>query len=148
MHSSNLSRSDRLDECIILATQNNFAPFNQATETWESYMEQFKCFLIVNAYMELSGDRKRTYFLSFCGTEMFETSRALLAPQSIHSVFWDTLLVKLKNHYVLARSRIACCYAFYHRNQEEGESINHYVAALRKAALYCEFFNLEDYLLD
>lgn len=118
-----------------MATQNNFAPFNQATETREPYMERFKCFLIVNAYMELSSDQKCAYFLSFCGTEMFETARALLALQSIHSVSWDTLLVKLKNHYAPAPSRIACRYAFYHRNQEEGESINHHVAALRKAAL-------------
>ncbi|KAG8137102.1 hypothetical protein E2320_005642 [Naja naja] len=43
---------------------------------------------------------------------------------------------------------MASRYAFYHRNQAEGESTYKYVAALREAALYCEFQDLNEVLLD
>lgn len=72
---------------------------------------------------------------------MFDTDQALTVPHSIHLVPWDTLLSKLKSHYAPSPFKIAHCHAFYHRNQVDGESINHYVAALRSSAL-------DDALLD
>lgn len=79
---------------------------------------------------------------------MFKTARNLLAPQKIHSVPWETLMTKLRCHYAPIPSRIALRHAFYHRNQKEGETINQFIAALRAAALYCKFRNLDDALLD
>ncbi|KAG8127995.1 hypothetical protein E2320_014862 [Naja naja] len=79
---------------------------------------------------------------------MFEMAQALLAPLSVQTVLWETLLAKLKSHYAPMPSRIARCHTFHHRNQAEGENINQYVAALRAALLYCDFDNLEDILLD
>lgn len=43
---------------------------------------------------------------------------------------------------------IASHHAFHHQNQAEGESINIYVMVLGKAALYCEFQDSDDTLLD
>lgn len=45
-------------------------------------------------------------------------------------------------------SWITCRQAFYHRYQGEGESTNQFIAALRSAALYWEFRDLEGALLD
>ncbi|KAG8142838.1 hypothetical protein E2320_006026 [Naja naja] len=55
---------------------------------------------------------------------------------------------KLWTHHVPKPSRIAHWHAFHHWNQAEGESINKYIATLPKAALYCEFRDLDDALLD
>lgn len=79
---------------------------------------------------------------------MFETTRALLAPQTVQSVPWEMLLAKLKNHYVPMPSQIARHHAFHHRNQAEDETIHQFVAALRSAALYCDFRDLDDVLLN
>ncbi|XP_070592891.1 sterol O-acyltransferase 2-like [Erythrolamprus reginae] len=117
-------------------------------ETWDSYVARFDCFLISNGYTEISRDRKRSYFLGFCGTEMFETARALFSPTSIHDVPWQEFLSMLQDHYAPVPSCCARRYKFYHWSQLEGESINDCIAALRCVALYCEFDNLEDYLLD
>ena len=125
-----------------------FAPYNPASETWDSYLARFDCFLEANDFAEITDNRKRALFLNFCGPEIFETAKALLAPIAIQSAKWDELQSKLQNHYAPKPSRIARRHAFHHRNQAEGESINQYVAALRKAALYCEFGDLEDALLD
>ncbi|KAG8123026.1 hypothetical protein E2320_018416 [Naja naja] len=43
---------------------------------------------------------------------------------------------------------IVCRHAFFYRNQKEDKFINQYMSALRAATLYCEFDNLDDYLLD
>lgn len=45
-------------------------------------------------------------------------------------------------------SRFAHCHTFHHRSQEKGETINQFVAALRVAALYCDFRDLDNVLLD
>lgn len=79
---------------------------------------------------------------------MFETAMMLMAPQSIHSGTWDEFMKKLKKHYAPVPSRIARHQHFYHRDQAPGESINQYMAVLRKAAQHCEFVNLDNYLLD
>lgn len=118
-----------------MATLSTFAPFDQAKESWDSFMDRFNCFLAANDYKGLPGDRKLAVFLSICGHDMFETARALLAPQTVQDVPWETLLATLKGHYAPLPSRVARRYAFRHRYQEEGETINQYMAALRAAAL-------------
>lgn len=131
-----------------MATLTTFAPFSQVTETWDLFLDSFDCFLATNNYKVFPGDRKLAVFLSICSHNMFKTARALLAPQKVQDVPWKTLLAKLKGHYAPLPSRIARCHAFRHRNQAEDETINEYMVALRTAALYCDFRDLEDILLD
>lgn len=114
-----------------MATLKTFTPFNSSTETWDSYIEHFECFLEANDYTEFSSNQKRVYFLNCCGTEMFETARVLLASLRVGAVPWETLLTKLKSHYTPMPSRIAWRHVFHHRNWTEGETINNYMVALR-----------------
>lgn len=79
---------------------------------------------------------------------MFGTARALSVPQPVHSVPWDVLIEKLRAHYAPAPSKIAQRFTFRQRLQLEEESINQYIAALQSAALYCDFTDLEENLLD
>lgn len=79
---------------------------------------------------------------------MFETTRALLTPVTVQSMPWEMLEGKLRSHYMPMPSQIAHHHAFHHKNQREGESIKQYVVALRMAALYCDFRDLDDILLD
>lgn len=105
-------------------------------------------FLVANKYEELSNTRKQAYFISFCGSEVLEAAWALVAPQPVASGPWDVLLSKLRDHYATAPSCIARRHAFHHRNQAEGESISQFVAALRSVALYFQFRDLDNVLLD
>ncbi|KAG8139325.1 hypothetical protein E2320_002083 [Naja naja] len=79
---------------------------------------------------------------------MFDTARALLAPQPLNAVTWEALMAKLKNHYAPTPSRIARRHAFRRREQAEGESVSQFMAGLRTAALHCEFKELDEVLLD
>uniref|UniRef100_A0A670I4V1 Gypsy retrotransposon integrase-like protein 1 n=1 Tax=Podarcis muralis TaxID=64176 RepID=A0A670I4V1_PODMU len=123
-------------------------PFAPASESWDSYLARFDCYLQANELTAVSKDRKRGLFLSLCGPEVFETARALVAPEAVQATPWDTIQEKLRNHYAPKPSKIAARHAFYHRNQAEGESINNYTTALRQAAMHCEFRDLDDALMD
>ncbi|CAI5795021.1 Hypothetical predicted protein [Podarcis lilfordi] len=114
-------------------------PFAPASESWDSYLTWFDCCLQANKLTSVSNERKRGLFLSLCGPEVFETARALVAPEAVQATPWDTIQEKLRNHYAPKPSKIAARHAFYHRNQAEGESISNYTTALRQAAMHCEF---------
>ncbi|XP_032069854.1 uncharacterized protein K02A2.6-like, partial [Thamnophis elegans] len=126
----------------------NFAPFSYGSETWESYTARFECFLVAHDLTELTDERKCAFFLSVCGKDVFHTARALTAPEPIKAVPWPVLLAKLTSHYAPSPSKIARRHAFHQRSQAEGESVSAYVAALRSAALHCEFRDLDEALLD
>ncbi|KAG8124917.1 hypothetical protein E2320_020165 [Naja naja] len=131
-----------------MAALNTFTPFDVSSETWESYIERFDCFLEANDLVDLTGSRRRALFLNFCGKQMFDTARALSAPQPLNAVTWEALMAKLKNHYAPTPSRIARRHAFRRREQAEGESVSQFMAGLRTAALHCEFKELDEVLLD
>lgn len=131
-----------------MANLNNFVAFSLASESWETYVECFECFLEANDLTNFPSSRKQAQFLNACGHKMFGTATALVASQPIQSLPWETLLERLQNHYAPAPSRIVRRHAFQQRLQKEGEYVNHYMAALRSAALHCDFPNLDDSLLE
>lgn len=116
----------------------HFAPFSPNTEAWEGFLELFVCFLLTNDFHELSMDRKRGFFLSACGPEMFTTVQALAAPLLVHALPWDTLLLKLMNHHSPVPSHIARRHAIWQCLQKDGESVSQYMASLYMAAIHCQ----------
>ncbi|KAG8137810.1 hypothetical protein E2320_003760 [Naja naja] len=78
-----------------------FPPFHPATETWNSYINWFECVMDAADLTEIPANRKKAYFLSFCGVTVFNTATALLAPQSVKAMTWEELQEVLSNHYML-----------------------------------------------
>ncbi|CAI5769061.1 Hypothetical predicted protein, partial [Podarcis lilfordi] len=116
-------------------------PFAPASESWDSYLTRFDCFLQAKELTKVSQEHKRGLFLSLCGPEVFEMAPVQATP-------WDTIQEKLRNHYAPKLSKIAARHVFYHQNQADGESINNYTTAFRQAAMHCEFRDLDDALMD
>uniref|UniRef100_A0A2D4HQ32 Retrotransposon gag domain-containing protein n=1 Tax=Micrurus lemniscatus lemniscatus TaxID=129467 RepID=A0A2D4HQ32_MICLE len=132
-----------------MTTPPNFPLFRLATKKWTSYINRFECILDATNLDDIPANRKKAYFLSFCGATLFDTATALLAPRTVKAVTWEELQEVLSNHYAPKPSRIARRHAFRRRSQAEDESISEYMAALRSAALQCSFRDhLDDMLLD
>ncbi|XP_013911759.1 PREDICTED: serine/threonine-protein kinase TAO1-like [Thamnophis sirtalis] len=76
--------------------------------------------------------------------------RMLLARHNLEQdlVRESVLQRTLWTHYAPRLSKYMRTHEFNLCNQKEGETINQYVAALRKAAAYCEFRDLDELLLD
>ncbi|KAG8127037.1 hypothetical protein E2320_022107 [Naja naja] len=72
----------------------------------------------------------------------------IIAPDPLQMVPWAMLIQKLTQHYAPKPSCIARRHAFYWRDQAEGEPISRYMSALRNAALYCKFHDLDEALQD
>ncbi|XP_058020550.1 uncharacterized protein LOC131188905 [Ahaetulla prasina] len=111
-------------------------------------MARFECFLEANELQGVSDNRKRAYFLSHCGPEVFDTTESLSEPTPVQSVPWQTLQTMLRAHYAPVPSKFVQRFELRQRVQREGESISVYMAALRKAATHCEYRDLEDTLLE
>ncbi|KAG8134210.1 hypothetical protein E2320_007337 [Naja naja] len=127
----------------------NFPPFRLTTETWTSYINRFECVMDTANLSDIPSNRKKAYFLSFCGTTIFNTATAMLAPQMVKAVSWEELQEVLSNHYALKPSRIARHHAFRQKSQAESKYISEYMEALRSATLHCGFRDqLDDMLLD
>ncbi|KAG8143038.1 hypothetical protein E2320_000340 [Naja naja] len=133
-----------------MANTQKFTPFDLELESWDSYLVQFDCNLEANELTNITDkpkdNRKRAIFLSNCGREFFETICSIIAPDPLQTVPWATLIQKLTQHYASKPSCIARRHAFYQRDQVEGESISCYMSALRNAALYCKFHELDEIL--
>lgn len=123
-----------------------FAPYITAAEMWDAYEERFECYLEANKFTNISSGRKRAHFLNTCGPEVFATARTLVAPQPVHTMSWEVLKGKLWSHYSPTPSQITRWFKL--RLQNEGESINQYVAHLRMATVDCEYMALDDALVE
>ncbi|KAG8140464.1 hypothetical protein E2320_003139, partial [Naja naja] len=74
-----------------MSSAPSFPCFHPSSETWESYINHFDCFVDAADLSEISNHRKKAYFLSFCGAAVFDTATVLLAPQTVKAVFWEDL---------------------------------------------------------
>lgn len=105
-------------------------------------------FMEANDLLTLSDNRKRVFFLSYCGPHIFKMAKAILAPTNLHTVSWETLQKALETHYAPASLNLVRRDEFYRSYQREGETINDFVARIRMIAADSEFSNLEEMMED
>uniref|UniRef100_A0A3B3Q7L2 CCHC-type domain-containing protein n=1 Tax=Paramormyrops kingsleyae TaxID=1676925 RepID=A0A3B3Q7L2_9TELE len=114
----------------------SIGPFDKSIEQWSSYTERFGYFVAANG---ISDDKIVPTFLSVIGPKTFNLLRNILQPVKPGSKTHKELVDTLTNHFSPKPLVIAERFRFHRRNQEEGESVTMFVAALRKLAEHCEF---------
>lgn len=121
-------------------------PFDENVEQWSSYAERFSYFVEAN---DIEDAKVVPTFLSVIGPKTFNLLRNLLQPVKPGSKTYKEIVDILTTHFSPKPLVIAERFRFHRRNQEEGESVNMFVAALRKLAEHCEFGDvLSDTLRD
>lgn len=124
----------------------SIGPFDENIEQWSSYTERFGYFAVAN---EIKDEKLVPTFLSIMGPKTFNLLRDLLQPEKPGSKTYQQIVDILANHLSPKPLVIAERFRFHKRNQEEGESVTMFVAALRKLAQHCEFRDvLNDTLRD
>jgi RNase H-fold protein (predicted Holliday junction resolvase) len=73
------------------------------------------------------------------GGKTYSLLRDLTFPDKSSTKTYNQLTQLLNKHVSPKPLIIAERYRFYKRDQKEGESVNEYVAELRKLSKYCEF---------
>ncbi|CAG2213598.1 unnamed protein product [Mytilus edulis] len=107
--------------------------FDDGIEQWTSYTERLEQYFAVN---EISNEKRVPALLS------------LMIIDKPKDKSYDDIVKVLKEHLSPAPLVIAERFRFHKRDQKSGESINEYVAQIRKFSEYCNFPDLNDTLRD
>ena len=113
----------------------NIGEFDQAVETWDSYIERMEQYFVANEVT--TATKKKAILLSTCGPSTYSTIRSLATPDKPTDLKYAALLELAKKHYNPPPSVIMQRYKFNSRNQKPDESISTYVVELRKLTEFC-----------
>jgi len=111
-------------------------PFDFNMKTWTSYQERLEQYFIVNG---IKDEKKVAGLLTLLGEKSYGLLRSLTSPLKPSEKTYDELCALLKEHLSPKPLLIAERFRFHKRNQATGESINDYVATLRKLSELCDF---------
>lgn len=130
-----------------MAMLGNIEQFNANDPTgWESYQERIEFFLAANGITDVN--KKKTVFLSVCGSSTYEILRSLIAPTKVINKSYEEIVTVLQQHFTPRTSEIVYRFRFYRRDQQPGETFSVYLKELRHLAEKCGFENLENMLRD
>ena len=111
--------------------------FDPTTNQWVSYIEQMAEFFLAN---DIKEDRKKVAVLiSTVGSKTYELLKDLCSPDKPNAKSFEALVTCLQNHLQPRPTIIAERYKFHQRNQNQGETVAEYLAALRRTAAECQF---------
>ena len=124
----------------------NVGPYVDSEEDFESYCSRVALFFDANS---VKAEKKVCTFLTVVGARTFSLVKDLVAPKNPAECTYEELVTALKSHYRPQTVVIYERFKFYSRNQENGESISKFVAAIKARARTCEFgANLDNMLRD
>ena len=112
---------------------NEYRPEN---ELLSSYLERVDAFFSAN---EINEEKKVPAFLSLIGSKTYSLLKNLVAPKLPKEKTFEQLVAALKQHFEPKPLVIAERFHFHRREQAEGESINEYMAELRRLTTHCKF---------
>ncbi|KAL6455440.1 hypothetical protein MHYP_G00004880 [Metynnis hypsauchen] len=114
----------------------HIGPFDENVEQWSSYTERFEYFVEANGIETV---KTVSTFLSVMGAKTFTLLRSLVQPAKPGEKSYADIVSTLGSHFSPKPLVIAERFRFHKRNQEEGESVMVFVAALKKLSEHCEF---------
>ncbi|KAK3091048.1 hypothetical protein FSP39_016771 [Pinctada imbricata] len=120
-------------------------PFDESIETWTSYVERLDQYFAVN---DIDSEKKVPALLTLIGGKTYGLLRNLTAPDKPSTKTYAVITELLQKHLSPKPLVIAERYRFHKRNQRQDESVNDYVAELRKLSEHCAFRDLNDALRD
>ncbi|XP_077543910.1 uncharacterized protein LOC144156018 [Haemaphysalis longicornis] len=107
---------------------------------WSSWFGRLQFFFEANDVTDPV--KQRANLLTLCGAHIYDVVCALLQPKTPDRVSYAEIVAALQAHYDPRPSEVYSRAMFQRRDQLPGESVNDYVAALRKLATSCNFGTL------
>ena len=121
--------------------------FDSNESSFEQYVERLEFYFEANEVQQ--ENKKKAVFLSVVGPAHFSLLRDLIAPETTNKKTYSELVDTLKRHFDVTPSKFLQRGRFEMRVRQPGESVNAYIAALRKLAQQCDFGStLEDRLCE
>ena len=118
--------------------------FEPEGENISTYLERVQLYFETNA---VEDGKKASVLLTVIGAKNYGIIRSLVTPILPREKTFEELANVLKAHFQQKPLLIAERYRFYQRTQAIGESVQDYVADLRRLAITCEFGDFLDQAL-
>ncbi|GBL76949.1 Uncharacterized protein K02A2.6 [Araneus ventricosus] len=115
-----------------------FEKFDEENENFDCFFERFQTYLDVQ---NIPADSRAKVFISSLSAKLYQLLKNLLAPDLPSDQNLDKLKNVLKQHLTPKPLIIPSRHKFLNRKQNEGESINSYIAELRALAINCDYDN-------
>ena len=116
-------------------------PFSVGTTDWSTYYDRVEQYFAANNVAE---DRQVATFLTLIGGLTYKLLADLVSPDKPKDKTLKELSDALAAHCAPKPLVIAERYRFHKRDQRQGESVNAYLAELRRLARFCEFGDVLD----
>ena len=108
----------------------------ESSESWTSYQERLEQYFLVN---DIADEKKTAALLTLLGEKSYGLLRNLTSPDKPSTKTFKELCDLLQAHLSPKPIVIAERFRFHKRNQVRGESVNDYMAVLRKLSEHCQF---------
>ena len=118
------------------ATIGHIEQYRPENKLFSSYLERVEQFLVAN---DIKDKRKKATILSLIGSQAYSLLKNLVSPSIPKDKSYDELVAALKKHYEPKPLVIAERFHFHRHSQAVGESINDYIAELRRLSTHCQF---------
>ena len=120
-----------------MTSHTNFGEFDCSKEDWPAYTERLEFYLEAN---EIEGeDKRRAVLLSACGASTFSLMKSIAAPRKLNEVPYKDIVKLVADHLSPKPSVAVSRYKFNSRTRQPSESVNSYVAELKRLAENCDF---------
>lgn len=123
-----------------------FETFDINNGDWESYKERFMYFL--TAHGVIDSVKQKAVFCASCGSDLYNLVKSLVFPTTVGQATLSEIERKLNEHFSPRPNEIVESFKFHNRKQGKDESMQDYIADLRKMCRYCNFVDLERTLRD
>ena len=111
-------------------------PFRDG-ENWREYVEIFEHFFIAN---DVTTDKKKVCILcSYVGSSTYHIIKTLCLPQKPEEKTFLDVCALVENHFKPKLSEASASLLFYSRNRKRAESVQMFLAELRRLAKPCNF---------
>ena len=129
---------------MAASTIGRIDEYRPENELLSSYLERLDAFFTVN---DIKDEKAVPAFLSLIGSKTYSLLKNLVAPSLPKDKSFAELVAALQKHFEPKPLVIAERFHFHRRSQAEGESINNYVAELRRLTTHCQFGDFLDQAL-
>lgn len=133
-----MSAEEEEEEVMSYFSTGRFEGYSEEQEDFQSWTERFDSWILAN---NVDVKKKVSVFLSVVGAAPYSILKDLLAPVKPHECLYADLTEKLITHYSPKPLVLVERFKFYKRVQQESESLNDFVVALKRLASTCEFGN-------
>ncbi|XP_071628400.1 uncharacterized protein [Temnothorax longispinosus] len=119
----------------VVPSTFNIEQFDPTASSWSRWLQRFKGALSVFKVAEGS---KVAYFLHYIGASSFDMLCNRLDPANPYEQGYAELTALLQKFYEPASLEIVENFRFHQRRQEDGETIQQFIAALHKLSINCK----------